>query len=75
MTRRTRAALLENHITNTHEAVLRSLAHERNGSVPPEGSTDAGLNETGGAFERSPRNGINRRFAMVAQGSRSDRNV
>jgi DNA-binding GntR family transcriptional regulator len=34
------AALLEHHITNTHEAVLRSLAHERKGIVSPEGSTE-----------------------------------
>ena len=30
------AALLEHHITNTHEAVLRSLAHERERATAPE---------------------------------------
>jgi DNA-binding GntR family transcriptional regulator len=33
-------ALLEHHISNTHEAVLRSLAHERNGIVQREGSAE-----------------------------------
>ena len=34
------AVLLEGHITNTHEAVLRALAHERARSAAPEGSDE-----------------------------------